>query len=83
MSIVVDALLARHDFETAQEDLGIKKSVGWHTFRRRSRGCSRANAEDVKVTQELMRHANPHTTPALTRKPVLNTCEKRKEKWWK
>lgn len=47
------------------EKLGIRKRIGWHTFRRTFSTLLTGNGEDVKVTQELMRHSNPNTTLAL------------------
>lgn len=40
----------------------ITKRVGWHTFRHTYSTLLKANGEDVKVVQELMRHANITTT---------------------
>ena len=45
--------------------LGIEKQIGWHTFHRTYASLLKANGEDVKVVQELLRHANPNTTLAL------------------
>ena len=42
--------------------LGIKKRVGWHTFRHASATLLKANGEDVKVVQELLRHASSRVT---------------------
>ena len=41
---------------------GIRKVVGWHTFRRTYSTLLIANGENVKVVQELMRHANSRST---------------------
>jgi site-specific recombinase XerC len=38
------------------------KRVGWHTFRHTYSTLLQASANDVKVVQELMRHANVTTT---------------------
>jgi integrase len=37
---------------------GIKRRIGWHTFRHTYSTMLIANGENVKVVQELMRHAN-------------------------
>jgi integrase len=37
---------------------GIKKRIGWHTFRHTFSTTLIANGENVKVVQELMRHAS-------------------------
>jgi integrase len=41
---------------------GITRRIGWHTFRRTYSTMLIANGENVKVVQELMRHANSRTT---------------------
>jgi integrase len=41
---------------------GITRRIGWHTFRRTYSTILIANGENVKVVQELMRHANSRTT---------------------
>jgi site-specific recombinase XerD len=37
---------------------GITRRIGWHTFRHTYSTMLIANGENVKVVQELMRHAN-------------------------
>lgn len=56
-----EMLLRRH-VRPAARRAGIQKNVGWHTFRRTYATLLKANGEDVKVTQELMRHANSMIT---------------------
>jgi integrase len=41
---------------------GIQKRIGWHTFRHTYSTTLIANGENVKVVQELMRHANSRCT---------------------
>jgi integrase len=41
---------------------GIRKHIGWHTFRHSYCTMLMANGENVKVVQELMRHANCRCT---------------------
>jgi integrase len=41
---------------------GITKRIGWHTFRHSYSSLLVANGENVKVVQELMRHASIHMT---------------------
>jgi integrase len=41
---------------------GIKKRIGWHTFRHSFSSLLVANGENVKVVQELMRHASSRCT---------------------
>jgi integrase len=42
--------------------VGISKKIGWHTFRRTYSSLLAATGDDVKVVQELMRHAKISTT---------------------
>jgi len=48
----------------AAQKLGIE-GIGWHTFRRTYATCLKANGEDVKTVQELLRHANSLVTMNL------------------
>jgi integrase len=41
---------------------GIRKRIGWHTFRHTYSTLLIANGENVKVVQELMRHASSRFT---------------------
>jgi site-specific recombinase XerD len=41
---------------------GIRRRIGWHTFRHTYSTTLIANGENVKVVQELMRHANSRCT---------------------
>jgi integrase len=59
-----DILLERH-IRVAAEGAGIIKNIGWHTFRRSLATLLAAKKEDVKVVQELMRHANSKITIEL------------------
>lgn len=56
-----DTLLDRF-LQPAARRAGISKWVGFHTFRHTYSTLLKANGEDVKVVQELMRHANIATT---------------------
>jgi integrase len=42
--------------------LGITKRISWHTFRRTYSSILQDNGEDVKVVQELLRHASTKVT---------------------
>ncbi len=52
-----DILLSRV-VRPAAARAGIQKHIGWHTFRHSFSTMLMANGENVKVVQELMRHAN-------------------------
>jgi integrase len=56
-----DKLLAKQ-IRPAAVRAKIKKRIGWHTFRHTYSTMLIDNGENVKVTQELMRHANSKTT---------------------
>ena len=56
-----DTLLDRI-LQPAAKKAGIAKWVGFHTFRHTYSTLLKANNEDVKVVQELMRRANITTT---------------------
>jgi hypothetical protein len=48
--------------EPAAKEIGIVGHFGWHTFRHTYATLLKGNGEDVKVVQELMRHANISVT---------------------
>ncbi len=52
----------RYHIQPVVKALGINKRVSWHTFRRTYSTLLKANGEDVKVVQELMRHASVRIT---------------------
>ena len=49
---------------------GIRKKIGWHTFRHSLATNLRSLGVDVKVAQELLRHANSRTTLDLYTRAV-------------
>jgi integrase len=56
-----DNLMKRYIRPVARKT-GIQKQVGWHTFRHSFGTLLKANGEDVKTVQELLRHANSRIT---------------------
>ncbi len=56
-----DNLMKRHIRPVARA-IGINKNIGWHTFRHSFGTLLKANGEDVKTVQELLRHANSRIT---------------------
>ena len=48
--------------ERAADKIGLRKRIGWHTFRHTFGTILNANGENPKVIQELMRHANLKVT---------------------
>ncbi len=56
--------------------LKITKRIGWHTFRRSFATLLYSSGENVKVTQELMRHSTPSVTMGIY---VQAVTEKKRE----
>jgi integrase len=56
-----DNLMKRY-IKPAAQQAGIHKNIGWHTFRHSFGTLLKANGEDVKTVQELLRHANSRIT---------------------
>jgi integrase len=56
-----DNLMKRHIRRVAKAN-GIHKRIGWHTFRHTFGTLLKANGENVKTVQELLRHANSRIT---------------------
>lgn len=59
-----DIVMQKHIQPIAAE-VGIKKKIGWHTFRRSLSSILAEKGEDVKVVQELLRHSNASITMNL------------------
>jgi integrase len=56
-----DAILQNY-IQPAAKRLGITKRIGFHTFRHTYSTLLKANGEDVKTVQELLRHASSRIT---------------------
>src|SRR6266849_187130 len=54
--------LLRHYIRPAAIKVGITKRIGWHTFRHSYSTLLKANGADIKVMQELLRHASTRVT---------------------
>lgn len=54
--------IMRYHIQPVVEQLGIAKRVSWHTFRRTFATLLKANGEDIKVVQELLRHGSTRVT---------------------
>ena len=52
----------RDHIQPVARRLGINKKMSWHTFRHTFSSILKANGEDVKVVQELLRHATAKMT---------------------
>ncbi|MDE3063278.1 MAG: hypothetical protein KGJ51_09480 [Acidobacteriota bacterium] len=59
----------------ARMKMGVKKRIGWYSFRHGLGTMLRQMKVDVKVAQELLRHANPRVTLEFYQQAV--TEEKR------
>ncbi len=67
-----DNLMKRYVRPVARK-LGIQKRIGWHTFRRTFGTLLKANGEDIKTVQELLRHANSRITLDIYTQAVNST----------
>ena len=54
--------IMRNVIQTRAREAGIISRFGWHTFRHTYSTLLRANHADVKVMQELLRHASSRVT---------------------
>ena len=54
--------LYRAHLKPAAKAAGINEQIGWHTFRHTFATLLKANGEDIKTVQELLRHANSSVT---------------------
>jgi integrase len=54
--------LMRTIIRPAAARVGITQRIGWHTFRHTYSSLLRANKTDIKVAQELLRHASSRVT---------------------
>lgn len=55
-------MLLRNYVRPAAAKAGIEKRIGWHTFRHSLATLLGRSGEDIKVVQELLRHANARMT---------------------
>ena len=72
--------LVRRQLRIAAEKAGIEGSVGWHSFRRAVSTWLIENEENVKVTQELLRHASCKSTLDLYAKAITPSKRRAHEK---
>ncbi|MFY9948896.1 MAG: site-specific integrase [Candidatus Sulfotelmatobacter sp.] len=59
--------------EPAAKEVGIVGHFGWHTFRHTRATLIKGNGEDVKVVQELMRHASLSVTLNIFAQAITRT----------
>jgi integrase len=82
--------LMKRGIRPAAKRAKIIKHISWHTFRRTFSTLLKANGEDIKTVQELLRHANSRITldiytqavtpPSALPKPgCRDDCAKAKE----
>ena len=64
-----DMILRRH-VRPALERIGVKKRIGWHSFRHGLGTMLRQKGVDVKTAQELLRHANSRITMEIYQQSV-------------
>ena len=70
----------RYHIQPVVKRLGIKKQVGWHTFRRTYTSLLHANGEDVKVVQELLRHGSAKVTMDIYAQAQMSAKRKAQRK---
>jgi len=68
--------IMRKVIRPAATTVGITERIGWHTFRHTYSTLLRANQTDIKVMQELLRHASSRVTLDTYTQAV--TLQKRK-----
>ena len=68
--------IMRNQIRPAAVKLGITERIGWHTFRHTFSSLLRATGADIKVMQELLRHASSRVTLDTYTQAV--TTQKRK-----
>lgn len=64
-----DMILKRH-IRPVLERLGVKKKIGWHSFRHGLSNQLRENGVEIKTAQELLRHANSRITLDIYQRSV-------------
>jgi integrase len=72
--------IVRRQLKLATKKTGITTPVGWHTFRRSIATWLIENEENVKITQEILRHRHVGTTLDLYAKPVTQTKRQAQQK---
>lgn len=75
-----DNLLKRYICPALQRAGTVGKVIGWHNFRHSLATDLRAMGLDVKVAQELLRHANARTTLDIYTRAVSQQKRKSKAK---
>ena len=68
----------RDHIQPVARKLGITKKISWHTFRHTFSSVLKANGEDVKVVQELLRHSTARMTLGSFN-PAVSTQDPRPE----
>ena len=76
-------MILRRSIQPLARKLGIEGNVGWHTFRRTFCSLLKASGEDIKVVQELMRHAVRASRLVCTRKRSAKMRAGRRARWWR
>lgn len=64
-----DMILKRH-IRPVLERLGVKKKIGWHSFRHGLSNQLREHGVEIKTAQELLRHANSRITLDIYQRSV-------------
>lgn len=68
--------LMRYHVQPAARRIGITKRIGWHTFRHSYSTLLRAAGVDIKVMQELLRHASSRVTMDTYTQAIMSAKRK-------
>ena len=63
-------MILRRHIRPALTRMGVTKKIGWHSFRHGLGTMLRRMKVDVKIAQEMLRHANPRITMELYQQAV-------------
>jgi integrase len=66
-----DMILKRH-IRPVLEQMGVTKRIGWHSFRHGLSQFLRQRGIDVKIAQEMLRHANSRITLDIYQQTVTD-----------
>ncbi|MGA9669971.1 MAG: tyrosine-type recombinase/integrase [Terracidiphilus sp.] len=63
-------MILRRHIRPALVRIGVKKQIGWHSFRHGLATMLRQKGVDIKTAQELLRHANSRITQDIYQQAV-------------
>lgn len=63
-------MILKRPIRPALERIGVRKRIGWHSFRHGLGTMLRQKRVDIKTAQELLRHASSRTTQDIYQQAV-------------